>query len=201
MAAIAAGINPPDKLARIVSKLCIPPVPLAAAAVLGGLQGGAGDWPSVVALVVGTAALPALFVWVLYRLGMVGNLDLTAREDRMIPSVFAVLCSSATWLILRSADAAPQIAAVAAAALIQGAVLAVVSGRSKISYHSASAGGLAAIAFSLGLATIGVAALGLAGLVGWSRVRLRCHTPSQVVAGLATALPPALLLAPLLMAR
>ena len=72
---------------------------------------------------------------------------------------------------------------------LQLGALALVTTVWKVSYHAAAAGGLAALAYSLEGATVGLSLLSVAGLVAWARVRLRRHTRAQVAAGLLTSMP------------
>jgi membrane-associated phospholipid phosphatase len=76
-----------------------------------------------------------------------------------------------------------------AALALQMALLAVVTVWWKISYHAAGAAGLALVALSLGDPAMALPLLFLPLLVGWARVRLRRHTPSQIAAGWLSALP------------
>jgi membrane-associated phospholipid phosphatase len=179
-----------DRLARAVSIVCCPPV-LALSLVL--LVGQHSADPStlraVLVLLVATAILPALFVYGAYRRGRAESLDLHRRSERLGPAFFAVLTSAAVYPLLQNLAAPPLLLQLSAALTTQLLVLALVTVRWKISYHAASAAGLAVLAWAIEDPELGLALAVLAGLVGWARVRLRRHTPAQVVLGLLSAVP------------
>jgi membrane-associated phospholipid phosphatase len=142
-----------------------------------------------VTLVVTTAVLPTLFVYAAYLGGLISSPDLPRRSERLQPALFSVLCAVAAYPLLRSVEAPDIFLTLDAALALQMALLAVVTIWWKISYHAAGAAGLAIVALVLGGLTVGVPLIALPALVGWARVRLGRHTPSQVAAGWLSALP------------
>jgi membrane-associated phospholipid phosphatase len=153
---------------------------------------GSDDDPivaSVVTFVATTAVLPTLFVYAAYLAGLISSPDLPRRSERLQPALFTTLCVVAAYPLLRGVGAPSVFLSIDAALAVQMAVLGVVTVWWKISYHAAGAAGLALVALALGDLSVAGPLLTLPALVGWARVRLGRHTPSQVVAGWASALP------------
>ena len=153
---------------------------------------GTDDEPvlaSVVTLVVTTAIVPTLFVYAAYLAGLISSPDLPRRSERLQPALFTTLCAVVAYPLLRGVSAPPLFLSLDIALALQMALLALVTIWWKISYHAASAAGLALVALALGGLSVAGPLLGLAALVGWARVRLGRHTPGQVAAGWLSALP------------
>jgi membrane-associated phospholipid phosphatase len=144
---------------------------------------------SVTTLILTTSIGPCLFIYGAYLAGSISSPDLPRRSERLQPALFATLCAAAAYPLLRMVGASGLFLSVDAALTLQLALLAIVTIWWKISYHAASAAGLAAVALALGDTTVGLPLAALAVLVGWARVRLHRHTAGQVVAGWASALP------------
>ena len=180
-----------DRLAHAISVICAPPslaVPLVALAAHH-VAGQPGAAMGALILLVTTALLPSLFILAAHRAGYVGSLDLTCRSERVIPSLFAAGCAATAYPLLVRWEAPTVLIAVGLAIALQLGALALVTTVWKVSYHAAAAGGLAALAYSLEGATVGLALVAVAALVGWARVRLRRHTRAQVAFGLLTSMP------------
>jgi membrane-associated phospholipid phosphatase len=180
-----------DRLAHAVSVVCAPPslaVPLVGLAAHRA-AGQPGAWAAATLLIATTAVLPSLFILAAKRAGYVGSLDLTRRAERVLPSLFAALCAATVYPTLLRWEAPEVLVALSAAIALQLGALALVTTVWKVSYHAAGAGGLAAIAYTLEGAALGVGLLLLAALVAWARVRLGRHTRAQVVVGLLTSTP------------
>jgi membrane-associated phospholipid phosphatase len=177
-------------LARAVSIVCCPPLlALSLIPLVGQHSAEPSPLRALLVLLVATAILPALFVYGAYRRGRAQSLDLSHRAERLGPAFFAVLTSTAVYPLLQSLAAPPLLLQLSAALATQFLTLALVTVRWKISYHAASAAGLAVLAWAIDDPELGLALAALAGLVGWARVRLRRHTPAQVVGGLLSAVP------------
>lgn len=148
-------------------------------------------------IVIFTFLLPTLAALLLLRAGRIDSLEMPERQQRAWPLGLAALSfgSGAGWLYWQGA-ASPLVLGLAAMAL---AVLLtfLITLRWKISAHGVGMGGAAGLLLALclqGRAELwwALAALGLAGAVGWARLKLRAHTPAQVWAGLALGLGVAL---------
>jgi membrane-associated phospholipid phosphatase len=128
----------------------------------------------------------AVFVLIMVCVGSYSDLDVSVREQRHGLYVVAGVGLALLVAIFTLGDAPLIGRAGAYAAVICTVVAAVVNRFSKISVHAMVAAGGAVVLFYLSA----LAGLGLtvpAALVGWSRVRLKRHTWSQVIAGWSTA--------------
>lgn len=180
-----------DRLARAVSIACAPPMMALPVAGLASWHASDGDpvLASVVTFVVTTALLPTLFVYAAYLSGAISSPDMPRRSERLQPALFTTLCAVAAYPLLRGVGAPGVFLSLDAALATQMALLGGVTCWWKISYHAAGAAGLAVVALSLGEPSTALPLLALPAVVGWARIWLGRHTPSQVLAGLASALP------------
>jgi membrane-associated phospholipid phosphatase len=137
--------------------------------------------------------LPTLLIICLVRCGRVSALDLRERSERLLPSAVTALgCAAAAWVLAR-AGASRGIADLALAISIQMALLALLTTRWKVSYHTASASALVLVSRTATTnLVLSLLLLALAVSIGWARVYQRRHTPAQVAVGALTALPIAL---------
>jgi hypothetical protein len=137
-------------------------------------------WGLVAALF--TAVLPTVFICYGVRRGRWDDRNVGARRPRLIVLAF-ITASVAAGLIVLAAGGAPRLlTGYLGFMLASVAALALVTMVWKISIHCAVASGSVAIlAFTYGpLVLLGYL---LVALLGWSRVTLKDHTVSQVVAG------------------
>ncbi len=140
-------------------------------------------------LVAATAVLPTLLIVVAYRLGLVSSPDLPHRSERLQPAIFAAMCAVSAYPLLVSIAAPTIFLRLDAALASQLLLLALVTVWWKISYHAASAAGLVILAFAWDTTATMMLFAGVAVLIGWARIRLKRHTPAQVLAGWLSALP------------
>ena len=136
-----------------------------------------------------TVLLPSLFIrtyrryqgWTLTQLG--------SKERRMIPYILAIICYFACYYLMNMRRIPQFMSNILLAALVIQIVCAIINVWWKISTHTAAIGGFAGalMAFSI-LFTFNplwwfCLILIIAGMVGSSRMILRQHSLSQVVAG------------------
>jgi membrane-associated phospholipid phosphatase len=135
--------------------------------------------------------IPILSVGILRYFGVVSDIGLNRRHERLIPYIITILGIAATALYLAMRGAPHWAWMLYVAAAVTGAVNLVVNFWWKISAHAAGAAGALAIFVVLekiGHATepmvpwIIVGAL-ITGFLGCCRVYLFRHTPLQVMAG------------------
>lgn len=174
-----------DRLATLVTDLFAPAhlviglLPIVGAASHPSPLRGLG-WGVLAALLVGV--LP--YAWVLYavRGGRFPSRHIPDRTQRMLPLAIAA-AAAATGLVVLVITGAPQALIALIVAMPAGlGVTAAITRYWKVSLHTGVAAGTATIlviAFGFALLTAGV---GVAA-IGWSRVRLRDHTPLQVILG------------------
>jgi membrane-associated phospholipid phosphatase len=124
---------------------------------------------------------PLLYLVWLVRRGLVTDLDVQLRQQRIKPMIFTIVCAGLAWLVL-VLGAAPQPMVVLAGALwVQAVVTLAITLRWKVSVHCTAAAGTATVVWFL----MGMPLPLLVGvpLIAWSRVRLRRHTLAQTIAG------------------
>ena len=138
-----------------------------------------------------TAIVPTAVILTLIKLGKVKDVSLSSRSERYIPYVVSIVCYLATALFLGSANAPMWLRSFYLGAAFAGVLAYAITSKWKISAHSSSVGGVAAVLAWMsyhGLLIYGLmlwvsAGIILCGLVGTSRLILHRHTPAQVFAG------------------
>lgn len=151
-------------------------------------------------LFLNTFVVPALMIYTFYRLGLVRNLYLDTRRERLLPYAITLLLYALStylfgWQFQPISELAPQIAVILGSITVSLAVVALVSLRWKISAHATGVGGFLgalggvilrygdfSLFFPLLIGTL------ITGAVLSARLRLNAHTPAQVSAGLAVGL-------------
>lgn len=173
------------KAARIVSNAFIPPVNVFAAALVFAIRFEEGATQAAHAIVVAfalTVVVPIAYFIRLLKTKRVSDPDARDRSERTAPYLVgvALFLLAAGALALLGADARSQ-ALMIAYALVTVAVLCV-NAFWKISMHAVGVGApLAAFYYAFGAwALTGVVVFAV---VAWARRRLRCHTPTQLLAG------------------
>jgi len=128
------------------------------------------------------AIIPNAIVWYGVRQGRLSDRHIGVREQRTKPLALG-LASVLVGLVLLMLFGAPrELIALVVALFVGGLVATVINHYWKLSVHaSVAAGSMVVLALAFGPALLATAVVVLA--VGWSRVRLRDHTTSQVVAG------------------
>jgi len=136
-----------------------------------------------------TILLPVLLIR-MYRRSQGWNLfELGYRERRMVPYIISILCYFCCFYVMNLFHVSRFISCIPVAALVIQMTCAIINVWHKISTHTAAIGGMAGalIGFSVIFAFNPVwwfcILLLIAGLVGTSRMILRQHSLSQVVAG------------------
>lgn len=180
-----------DQFASAVSLVCAPP--LLSLSLIWLVAERASRSPyhmeGVVTLVILLGGLPALFILVGHWLGYIRDLELSRQSDRMAPALFATACAIVAQPVLAAMGSAALMTSLATLMAVQLATLAFITNWWRISYHAATIFTLGFASFHLHGPAVALPLLLLAGIVGWSRVRLGRHTPAQVVAGALTAAP------------
>lgn len=129
-----------------------------------------------------TIVPPLVFIGWLAWQGYVSDLDLSVRQERILPLSFALAVMSLGWLLLHYAAAPPLLRAFATLNMAQAALFLFITLFWKISMHTTAVTALAV----LSVFVVGEMALLLfltVPLVAWSRLRLRRHTLGQTIAG------------------
>lgn len=135
--------------------------------------------------------LPMLLVLLLKKMGLVRDIGLNSRRERMIPYVITIVCLGATAAYMNLKGAPGWLSMFFVGGAVGGAVNFIVNFRWKISAHAAGISGVSAMLLRIlkdGIPQSGcfewlIVSVVLAGLLGSARVWLGRHTPAQVLAG------------------
>ena len=111
-----------------------------------------------------------------------GDHHLTAREDRKVPLIIALVLVTAGIAGLAAAGAPREVVAVEAAMLAGLLVMMPITRVWKISFHTGVAAATAAI-LTMVYGAWSLFGIPVVTLIGWSRLRLAHHTSAQVIAG------------------
>ncbi|MFD3663140.1 hypothetical protein ACFWVF_21510 [Streptomyces sp. NPDC058659] len=129
-----------------------------------------------------TSVLPSVILRLGERRSYWSDRHVRQRQERLVagPVVLASVVSGTG--LLYGLEATRDVRALVAAMLAVLLVLMAITFFWKVSVHCAVAAGALAVLASLYGPMVGLAAP-LVALIGWSRVRLRCHTTAQVAVG------------------
>ncbi|MDE5840921.1 MAG: phosphatase PAP2 family protein [Muribaculaceae bacterium] len=137
--------------------------------------------------------VPLLLVLLLKKMGMIEDVGLNGRKERLIPYVITIVCLVGTAVFLYMKMAPLWVAMFYAGGAVAGLINLIVNFRWKISAHAAGIAGLVAMLIQItkeGPASAGmtwwiVVSIIIAGLLGSARIWLGRHTLMQVLAGSA----------------
>jgi membrane-associated phospholipid phosphatase len=141
---------------------------------------GLWQWVSVYVLLALVTPLSFL-IWQVHQ-GHVSDLDVYFRKQRKGSLLVTIAGLALTWLLMNLGVAPPILRFMVGAGLLMWVAIYLVTLRWKISIHAAS---ISEMSFFLiwGFGLSAAPALLAIPAVGWSRVKLRRHTPAQVIAG------------------
>jgi len=129
-----------------------------------------------------SSVLPTAFLLWLLVSGQIDHRHVPDKAKRTLPYIIGLFCFAIGFIILNQMHAAPIIQALMFASIVNTLVTTLINLRWKISGHTIGAGaGIAGLqaAFGWHVAWLYI----LVFIIGWSRVRLRVHTLSQVIGG------------------
>lgn len=128
------------------------------------------------------AVVPALSLWYLKRVGVLVDVYNPSPQVRQRILVAGTLCYGLGYFVLKSSGASDLMLWAGALFVSAGLVAWLIDRYWKISIHSVGVGGGVFILVTAGdLWILSPALL----MVAWARLRLKAHTPAQVVGGLA----------------
>ena len=177
-----------DGIAWWISNVAAPPVLALVAAVLLAIRSSSSTaWGWAAAFGFAAVALPTLYVVVQVKRGLISDVHVPLREQRMRPYLVTLASSTAVCGVFLWFQAPATFRVLAVANLVQSVLLFAITMRWKVSMHSAAASSLS----TLSLTMLGVSALSATGMllvatvpvIAWARIRLDRHTPAQTVAG------------------
>lgn len=137
--------------------------------------------------------VPMLLVLLLKKLGLIDDIGLNGRRERLIPYIITILCLAGTGLFLYLKMAPLWVAMFYAGGALAGLINLLINFRWKISAHAAGIAGVVAMLIQVikegpsseGMEWWIVGAIIMAGLLGSARIWLGRHTLLQVLAGAA----------------
>lgn len=147
-----------------------------------------GQWIIIGMVFIMTALFPVSSMFMLWRSGLVGELAMPRRSERILPCALTLVYFCMAYYLLRRTPNSP-----ATLAFFSGIILALVANllitlRWKVSLHMTGIGGLVGVV--LGLVWVHGATprllpllFLLAGALGSARLLVTDHTPAQVYAG------------------
>lgn len=143
----------------------------------------------VLIVALNTFLLPSLVTLFLWKRKIVANLTMTTIEERRVPYLITAVFYFITYYVLKGTVLPPVIYILMLGATLSVLATLLVNFRWKISAHMVGIGGLLGAFFSVAtklsqplLTELSFLIL-IAGLIGFSRLKLSAHTPAQVYAG------------------
>jgi membrane-associated phospholipid phosphatase len=125
---------------------------------------------------------PLLYITIGVRLGILSDIDVSRRSQRVGPFIFGIVSATIGWIILSLTNAPRNLQTVMIITVFSGIIMMVITLWWKISMHASSFGGVATMLTVL-YGAVMLPLFILLIFVSWSRVVLRRHTVSQVIAG------------------
>ena len=125
---------------------------------------------------------PLLYIIIGVRLGKLSDIDVSRRSQRVGPFIFGIVSATIGWIILSLTDGPRNLQTVMIITVFSGIIMMVITLWWKISMHASSFGGVATMLTVL-YGAVMLPLFILLIFVSWSRVVLRRHTVSQVIAG------------------
>jgi membrane-associated phospholipid phosphatase len=146
-------------------------------------------WPAAgwLVLVLGLSiGGPALYLWLRVRSKQAEDFQIMLRRQRLRPLLASLGFGALALAVVLSAGGPRALELALSVGVANGIVLALITLGWKISFHTATLTGAVAVLWWY-VGTGAAALLVLVMVVGWARLRLRRHTPAQVVAGALVA--------------
>ena len=173
-------------IARRISDVLSPPVLSGGLAILltrlaTPTWGAALSW-SALYVVVGDL-LPLAYLFRLLRKGIVSDLHIGIRAERLRPLIAMLLCTALAVIVAFVVSAPESLRVFLWLTLAQGLVLTLVTTVWQISFHAAAASALICAAGVMYGLTAGLLLTPVLIAVGWSRLHLKRHTFRQIAAG------------------
>jgi hypothetical protein len=137
-----------------------------------------------------TFALPAINAFILLKMGRIKSLEMERAEERFVPYISTALYYFALYYLFYTVTDFPSIfKTLVLGAAISIVLVLIITTKWKISAHAVGIGGMIAaiigISFklSIDLRFITMCSILIAGFVGFARLKLNAHNPSQVYTG------------------
>ncbi len=125
---------------------------------------------------------PLLYIIIGVRLGKLSDIDVSRRSQRVGPFMFGIVSVMIGWFVLTLTNGPRNLQTVMIITVFSGIIMMAITFWWKISMHASSLGGVATMLTVL-YGAVMLPLFVLLVFVSWSRVVLRRHTVTQVIAG------------------
>ena len=154
----------------------------------------------IIIVFINTCVAPLLSILFLKRIGMISDIMLDERADRIYPVLITTLFYFFTWYLFRQANLPSLMIYFIVSATILTLIGFVITFYWKISIHMMSMGGFTGFLIAVSMALrydlplLIIASILISGFLGTARIKLNAHNPTQVYAGYLTGVLVMLLL-------
>jgi hypothetical protein len=146
-------------------------------------------WLMIGMLALATIAFPILFMILMVRRGLIQDINLERREERLYPYILVAIMYYAMYLLFSSVHLPSIVSNLLLGIFILVILALLINLWWKISIHMTGMGGITGtflgitIRYLINMQMLIVAAIFLAGWVGYSRLKLNSHKSSEVYSG------------------
>ena len=174
-----------DKIAEVISFIFHPLLVVVPTLVIAIVQTGNTIMQAILWTLLSISVVNIPMAFLLFygvRSGRYSDASVSVREQRT--SIYAVggACMVALLVILILGGAPPVIVACLISAVLATGIGYLINRHTKLSLHSAAVAGCAAVLL-LTAPVVGITMALFTPLVGWTRIRLKHHTPFQILIG------------------
>ena len=140
-------------------------------------------------VIINTLILPVFLIWMLKKMGIIQSMSMSQRNERLYPFFITAIFYFTTWFVFNSLNIFPYLTLIFSISASLVLIAAFINVFWKISIHNMSMGAVsAAILFLTASHYIAspwpvYSTFILSGLVGFSRLKLKSHSPAQVYSG------------------
>ncbi|MBE9492072.1 MAG: hypothetical protein IMY70_04245, partial [Bacteroidetes bacterium] len=141
-----------------------------------------------------TFLFPALLILVLWKRGLISELNMNKREDRIIPFIMTAIFFSLAYYLLKQLHISPIYNYFMIGTTFIIIIALIINYFWKISIHMIAMGGMLgaflALSFVLiiNIPMLIILIIFISGLVGCARLKLNVHSPAQVYIGFLTGM-------------
>lgn len=145
-------------------------------------------WLGLLVLII-SGLIPAVIMVMMLRLKLISSLSMPDKEERTFPILLTAVFFYLTYYVLSKLEVAPVFGFYMLGATTLAIVCMFINYWWKISLHMTAYGGFTGALLGMGILFdehyifIAIPVILIAGLVGYSRLRLSAHQPMQVYAG------------------
>ncbi|MBL4754641.1 MAG: hypothetical protein JKY52_13740 [Flavobacteriales bacterium] len=147
------------------------------------------QWVTLFTIFIFTCLFPMLNILYLHRKGLINSVYLETREERQLPYGITIAFYFILYYFLKELQLPPVLYLVILGSTLASVMAFIINLKWKISAHMIGIGGMigAILGISerltLDLNSILIALFCIAGLIGFSRLRLKAHSPFQIYLG------------------